>query len=200
MSNNEEVKPQEVKIAPTPLVQPQGQQQGQGGRRFEKNRSKVRSRRDNKSKDDRQEKKQFEHKIITIRRVTKMYKGGRRMKLSVFVVVGDKKGRVGLGLGKGEDVKTAQEKAISQAKKNLIMVPLKGNTIPHEILMKYKSSRVLLKPAAPGTGIVAGSSVRMVAEVAGINDLLGKILGANNKITNAYAAVQALGLLRQTRL
>ncbi len=192
MSNNEEVK--QVEIKPTAPVANTGE------RRFEKNRSKVRSRRDDKRKGDNGEKKQYEHKIISIRRVTKMYKGGRRMKLSVFVAVGDKKGKVGLGLGKGEDVKSAQEKAISQAKKNMIMVPLKGNTIPHEILHKFRSSKILLKPAAPGTGIIAGSSVRMVIEVSGISDILGKIIGADNKITNAYATVQALGALRQTRL
>jgi len=122
------------------------------------------------------------------------------MNLSVFVVVGDRKGRVGLGLGKGEDVKSAQEKAIAKAKKNLIFVPLKGNTIPHQILHKFRSSRVLLKPASPGTGVIAGSSVRMIAEVAGINDMLSKILGSNNKITNAYATVEALTQLRGTRL
>lgn len=171
-------------------------------RRFEKNTSKIRARRDGRRDGDRRKdsQDQFEHKIIEIRRVSKMYKGGRRMKLSVFVVVGDKKGRVGVGVGKGDDVRSAQEKAIAKAKKSLAMVPLKGNTIPHEILHKYKSAKILLKPAAPGTGIIAGSSMRMVAEVAGINDLLGKILGSNNKITNAYATVNALNSLRGSRL
>lgn len=151
-------------------------------------------------KDKQEDKDQYDTKIITIRRVTKMHKGGRRMKISVVVVVGDRKGRVGIGVGKGEDVRSAQEKAASQAKKNMVFVKLKGNTIPHEITFKYKSSRILLKPAAPGTGIVAGSSVRLVAEVAGISDVLGKILGADNKITNAYATVYALSALRTTRL
>ncbi len=146
------------------------------------------------------EKDPYEVKLVHVRRVTKMYKGGRRLKLSVVVVVGDKKGKVGIGTGKGLDVKGAQEKAVAQAKKNLVQIPLKGNTIPHEVLFKFKSSRLLLKPAAPGTGIVAGSSVRMVAEVAGINDILSKILGANNKITNAYAAVKALESLRSSKL
>lgn len=142
----------------------------------------------------------FDHRIIEIRRVTRMYKGGRRLRLSVFVVVGDKNGRVGLGIGKAEDVKSAQEKAISHAKKNLVYVPIVGKTIPHEILHKFKASRVLLKPAAPGTGIVAGSSMRLVVEMAGVSDILGKILGTNNKITNAYAVVQALQSLRATKL
>lgn len=188
----EETKPQaQVQTTPNP--------QGQEPARFEKNRTKLRPKRrdDNKR---REEKDGFETKIIDIRRVTKMFKGGRRMKISVFVAVGDKKGKVGLGLGKGDDVRSAQEKAVVKAKKSMIFVQLKGNTIPHEILHKFKSSKVLLKPASPGTGIVAGSSMRLVAEVAGINDVLGKILGADNKITNAYATVQALGLLRATRL
>jgi|SRR5690606_29594065 len=171
----------------------------EASKKFERNRSKVRSgRRDRDGKP--QEKDPFDHKIIDIRRVTKMYKGGRRMKISVFVAVGDKKGRVGLGLGKGEDVKSAQDKAIAKAKKNLVHVQIKGNTIPHEILSKYKAARILLKPAAPGTGIVAGSSVRQIIEVAGINDILGKILGSNNKITNSYATVKALSSLRASRL
>jgi small subunit ribosomal protein S5 len=170
-----------------------------GQKSFEKNKSKLRPKfkRDEKRRED---KDQMETKIIDIRRVTKMYKGGRRMKISVFLAVGDKKGRVGLGLGKGDDVKSAQEKAMTHAKKNLIFVKLKGNTIPHEVKHKYKSATVLLKPASPGTGIVAGSSMRLVAEVAGINDVLGKIMGADNKITNAYATVEALSLLRLGRL
>lgn len=167
------------------------------------NRSKIRSNRPRRSdRKDRSEEKgeQLETKIVTIRRVTKMHQGGRRMKISVVVVVGDKKGRVGIGVGKGDDVRSAQDKATNQAKKSMVFVSLKGNTIPHEITFKYKSSRILLKPAAPGTGIIAGSSVRQVAEVAGINDVLGKILGADNKITNAYATIYALAALRTTRL
>lgn len=164
----------------------------------EKFRSRVRSPRNKSVKS--QEKDPFDHKIIDIKRVTKMYKGGRRMKISVFVAVGDKKGRVGLGIGKGLDVKSAQDKAIAQAKKGLVFIQLKGNTIPHEILTKFKSSKVMLKPAAPGTGIVAGSSVRQIVEVAGISDVFGKILGSNNKITNSYATVKALSMLRNTRL
>lgn len=142
----------------------------------------------------------FETKLISVKRVTKMFKGGRRMKLSVFVAVGDKKGRVGLGIGKGDDVRQAQDKAVEKAKKNLVFIQLKGNTIPHDVLLKFKSARVVIKPAAPGTGIVAGSSMRMVAEVAGVNDMLGKILGTNNAITNAYATVAALQSLKSTRL
>lgn len=174
-------------------VNTQDQNQRRGGRGNDRQRF-DRKRERNTEKDP------FETKLVHVRRVTKMYKGGRRLKLSVVVVVGDKKGKVGIGTGKGLDVKGAQEKAVAQAKKNMVLIPLKGNTIPHEVLFKFKSSRILLKPAAPGTGIVAGSSVRMVAEVAGVNDVLSKILGANNKITNAYAAIYALKSLRSSKL
>ncbi|MFS8130803.1 MAG: 30S ribosomal protein S5 [Candidatus Dojkabacteria bacterium] len=187
----EETKPQQTQQAQAP--------QGQEPRRFEKNKTKLRPKRRDDKRGER-EKDAFETKIIDIRRVTKMFKGGRRMKISVFVAVGDKKGKVGLGLGKGDDVRSAQDKAVVKAKKNMIFIQLKGNTIPHEVLHKFKSSKVLLKPASPGTGIVAGSSMRLVAEVVGINDVLGKIMGADNKITNAYATVQALALLRPTRI
>lgn len=168
---------------------------------FEKNKTKLRPKRMSKDGEgQKREKDPFETKLIKVRRVTKMYKGGRRMKISVFVAVGDKKGRVGLGLGKGEDVKSAQSKAVAQAKKSMILIPLKGNTIPHQVKAKFRSAIVLVKPAAPGTGIVAGSSMRMVAEVAGISDMLGKVIGSSNQITNAYAIVEAFSQLRSTRL
>lgn len=168
---------------------------------FRKNTNKVRPRNSKREKRNRDEKGDgFDHKIIDIRRVTRMFKGGRRLRLSVFVVVGDGKGRVGLGIGKGIDVRAAQEKAVANAKKNLIKISLQGNTIPHDIELKNGAAKVLLKPAKPGTGVVAGSSMRMVAEVAGIKDVLGKILGTNNKISNAYATVEALNSLRTTRL
>ncbi len=169
-------------------------------REFKKNTVKVRPKRRKESRNRNPEDDMYDQKIIEIRRVTRMFKGGRRMRLSVFIVIGDKNGKVGLGLGKGSDVRSAQDKAFSRAKKNLIAFPLNGNTIPHEVMIKVGAAKVLIKPAAPGTGIVAGSSVRMVAEVAGIKDMLGKILGSNNKISNAYATIGALQELRATRL
>lgn len=173
----------------------------QPNRDFVKNKSKVRPRKQRDSKKEPREKSEFDEKIINIRRVSRMFKGGRRMRLSVFIVIGDRKGRVGLGIGKGQDVRSAQQKAVNNAKKNLVQIQLNGNTIPHQIVYKLGASKIFLKPAAPGTGIVAGSSVRLVAEVAGIKDILGKILGkSNNKINNAYAAVEALKSLRSTRL
>jgi small subunit ribosomal protein S5 len=117
------------------------------------------------------------------------------MRLSVFVVVGDYKGNVGVGLGKGADVGSAQKKAVSRAKKNLIHVEMKGNTIPHEIEYKLGATKLILKPAAPGTGLKAGSSVKAVVELAGIKDVLSKLLGSTNSINATYATMAALSSL-----
>jgi small subunit ribosomal protein S5 len=192
--------PQKGKLAKPEQAKPNTQAQPQQKTELKRNVSKVRPRRksgDRRRNDD----DGFDTKIISIRRVSRMFKGGRRMRLSVFVAIGDREGRVGVGLGKGPDVRSAQEKAFSKAKKSLVQVPLKnGNTIPHDVTHKRGAARIMLKPAAPGTGIVAGSSMRAVAEVAGIKDLLGKIMGTNNKISNAYATVEALASLRSTRI
>jgi|GEM_PF-1899795 len=142
----------------------------------------------------------YERRIILIRRVARVYKGGKRMRLSVFIVVGNKKGNVGVGLGKGEDVRTAEEKAYNHAIRSLCYINLKNNTIPHEVQCKFRAAKILLKPAASGTGIIAGSSVRAVVELAGIKDILTKQLGARNPINNAYATLKALKKLKITRL
>lgn len=160
--------------------------------------SKARSR-DRKPR-NRREDDEFDSRLLSIRRVSRMYKGGRRMRMSVVVIAGDKQGRVGIGLGKGADVSLAQSKAMEHAKRNLVMVPIKGNTIPHEVMHKYRSSKIMLKPAAPGTGLVAGATVKAVLELAGIKDILSKSLGSNNKINVAQAAIEALQSLRITRL
>lgn len=139
---------------------------------------------------------EFEKKIILIRRVAKTYSGGKRMRLSVFLVAGDKKGRVGLGLGKGADVVSAEEKAFTQAKRSMITVKLKGNTIAHEMLYKKGAARIFIKPAAPGTGVIASGPLRAVFEAAGIKDILSKVIGCSNQITNAYAAFEALQKLK----
>lgn len=135
---------------------------------------------------------EYDKKIISIRRVSRTYKGGKRMRLSVMLVIGDKKGKVGVGLAKGADVKTAEDKAYNQAKKNMQTVRLMGTTIPHEITYKKKSAKILLKPAAPGTGVIAGGALRAVLEMAGIKDILTKVIGSSNQITNAYATIEAL--------
>lgn len=142
----------------------------------------------------------FDQHIINIRRVARTNKGGKSLRMSVFVVVGDREGRIGLGIGKGTDVASAQAKAVARAKRNMIMVPLKGNTVPHEIEMKFKSSRVVLRPAAPGTGIVAGATVKAILEIAGVKDILTKVLGSTNQINVSYATMEALKELKLARL
>ncbi|MGB9911407.1 MAG: 30S ribosomal protein S5 [Microgenomates group bacterium] len=142
------------------------------------------------------ENKEFQEKIIEIRRVAKKTKGGNKISFSALVVVGDKKGQVGVGLGKALDVRSAIKKAISKAKKNFITVPIKERTIPHAVKAKKGAAEVLLKPAPVGTGIIAGGSIRAVVESAGIADVVGKILGSRNKITNIYATFEALKKLK----
>ena len=140
--------------------------------------------------------KEFEEKVVQVRRVSKKTKGGNRIGFSVLVVVGDKKGRVGVASGKAPDVRSAIQKGINYAKKHLIKVPLKKGTIPHEIRVKRGAAKVLLKPAPVGTGIIAGGAVRSVVEVAGIENIVSKILGTRNKLSNVYATMEALKRLK----
>lgn len=142
------------------------------------------------------EEKEFEEKVVQVNRVSKKTKGGNRIAFSVLVVVGDKKGRVGVGLGKALNVTTAIHKGINLAKKNLISVSMKGTTIPHQVFIKRGAARVLLKPANQGTGVIAGGAVRAVVEAAGIKDIVSKILGSNNKASNVYATIEALRKLK----
>jgi len=136
--------------------------------------------------------KEFIEKVVQVNRVSKKTKGGNRIHFSVLVVVGDGQNQVGAGLGKAPNVASAVAKAVAFAKKHLITVPMKGTTIPHEIRVKEGAARILLKPAPAGTGIIAGGSVRAVVEVAGIKDIVSKILGTKNKISNVYATLEAL--------
>jgi len=141
--------------------------------------------------------KEFEEEVIEIDRVTRVVKGGRRMRFRATVAIGDKKGRVGIGIGKANEVTAAIQKAITQAKKSLIRVPIFNNTIPHDIKIKFKSAKIIMMPAGPGTGIIAGGPVRKLVVLAGIKNILSKCLGTNNRVTNTQAAFMALGLLRQ---
>ena len=138
----------------------------------------------------------LEKKIIAIRRVAHTFAGGKRLRLSVCVVVGDRKGSVGIGSAKGADVMTAEEKAVRRAKKSMTRIYIKGTTIPHEIFFKNGAAKIFLKPAAPGTGVIAGAAVRAVCEVAGIKDILTKVLGSDNAINNATTALLALKNLK----
>jgi len=138
-------------------------------------------------------------KLININRVAKVMKGGKRLSFSALVVTGDGNGNVGIGLGKANEVPLAINKASAIAKKNLIKVPLAGTTIPYEMKVKFGAAQVLLKPAAPGTGIIAGGSVRAVLEAAGIKDILTKSLGSANRINVAKATMLALGQLKDPK-
>lgn len=140
---------------------------------------------------------EFFERVVQVNRVSKKTKGGDKRSLSVLVVVGDRKGKVGVGLGKAAEVQSAVRKATTYAKKHLIDVPLKGRTIPHQVLVKYGAARVLLKPAPVGTGVIAGGAVRVVVEAAGVHDVVSKSLGTKNKASNVYATMKALGELRK---
>jgi small subunit ribosomal protein S5 len=139
-----------------------------------------------------QEEKQYDERTLDIDRVARVVKGGRRFRFRALVVVGDHKGSVGMGIAKGADVTTAITKATEIAKKSLVRIPLYKTTIPHEVEVKLSGSRILLKPASIGTGLIAGSVVRTILEVAGINDVLSKSLGSSNKTNAAYATMSAL--------
>jgi small subunit ribosomal protein S5 len=136
--------------------------------------------------------KEFEETVVQINRISKKTKGGNQIRFSALVVVGDKKGRVGVGLAKATDVRNAIRKSIEAAKRRLILVPLVGTTIPYSVRQKFSAAEVLLKPAPPGSGIIAGGPMRVVLEAAGIRDASGKILGTKNKISNVYATLEAL--------
>ena len=138
----------------------------------------------------------FEEKMIEVRRTSKTYQGGRRFRFGALVAVGDRQGRVGLGLGKAKEVPGAVQKANNYARRAMIDVPLKGGTIPHEITVTWCSSTILLRPAAPGTGVIAGKVPRAILELAGITDILSKELGSRNYVNQAYATLEALRQLQ----
>lgn len=136
--------------------------------------------------------KEFTETVVEIRRVSKKTKGGNRIRFSSLVVVGDKKGRVGIGLSKAPDVPSAIRKSIGAAKRRMVTISLRGTTVPYSVEEKFSAARVLLKPAPPGSGIIAGGAMRVVLEAAGVKDAVGKILGTRNKISNVYATLEAL--------
>lgn len=143
-------------------------------------------------RDQEPQEREFEQRVIDLARVTRVVAGGKRMRFRALVAVGDLKGRVGVAMGKGADVASAVSKATTKAKKNLITVPLSEGTIPHEIRQKSGAAYIMLKPAPPGTGVIAGGPVRILMEMAGIKNIVSKILGTRNKINNVHAVMAAL--------
>ena len=143
--------------------------------------------------------KEYIEKLVRLNRVAKVVKGGRRFSFSALVVVGNQKGKVGFGFGKANDVSEAIKKSLEKAKKSVIKVNMQKNTIPHMIVGKYKSARVLLKPAAPGTGVIAGGPVRAVMDAVGIKDILSKSLGSKNAMNILKAVFDGLGKLMNAR-
>ena len=139
---------------------------------------------------------EFEEVIVDIGRVTKVVKGGRRFRFTALVVVGNRNGLVGFGYGKAKEVPDEMRKAIDDAFKNIIHVKIKGTTIPHDVEVKYNASRMLLRPASEGTGVIAGGSARPIIELAGIKDILTKSLGSNNSANVVRATIKALSLLK----
>jgi small subunit ribosomal protein S5 len=148
-------------------------------------------------RENKNEENKIEERVLLIKRVSKKIPGGNYVSFSALVSVGDKKGRVGVGLGRSLEVPPAIEKAINYAKKHMINVPLYKNTIPHEVMLKYKSAKLFLKPAPEGTGLKVGSVARVILDLAGVNNASGKIIGSRNQIVNSYAVIEALKRLKK---
>jgi small subunit ribosomal protein S5 len=167
-----------------------GGNRGYGDRRGGRGRD-----RDHRSEED----KEFVEKLVTLNRTAKVVKGGRRYSFSALTVVGDKKGRVGFGFGKANDVTEAIKKSIDRAKRNLIVMPVKNGTIPHDMIGKYKSSSVLIRPACPGTGIIAGGAVRAIMDAAGATDIISKSLGSSASVNVVRATFNAISKLMNAK-
>ena len=176
-------------------MQKQGQQgQGNNNRQGGSRGGNRGSNRRERPKDD------FEQYTVDLARVTRVMAGGKRMRFRACVVVGNKKGTVGVGLAKGQDVSAAVQKAALKARKHLVRVPLENDTIPHPVEIKFASARVLLKPAKKGRGLIAGGAIRVVLDAAGVPNVVSKMMGSRNKINNVGAVIEALKLLKAERI
>ncbi|MEK7181588.1 MAG: 30S ribosomal protein S5 [Patescibacteria group bacterium] len=153
-----------------------------------------------RKKQGRREKPEFEQKLLNLARVTRVVKGGRRFRFRATLVIGNRKGRVGVGVAKGSDVSDAIQKAFNDAKKNMVSIELAGSTIPHDISAKLGSAKVLLKPAREGQGVIAGGAVRAVVDLLGVKDIVSKSLGASNQLNVARVTVKALLMLKAPRV
>lgn len=150
--------------------------------------------------DKEREPKEFIEKLVKLNRTSKTVKGGRRMSFSALTVVGDQKGRVGYGFGKANDVSEAIRKSVDKAKRNLVMVPMKNGTLPHEVIGKFKSSAILLKPACPGTGIIAGGPVRAIMDAIGATDVISKSQGSRSSVNVVRATFDGLANLMDAKV
>lgn len=145
------------------------------------------------------ERKEYEEEVLQVDRVARVVKGGRRMSFRTTVVIGNRAGKVGIGIGKANEVQISIQKGVRQAKKNLIQVPIVKDTIPHDIWVKYKATKLIMIPAAPGTGLKAGSSTRKILELAGLKNILSKRIGSGNRINLAKATIKGLQMLKQPK-
>lgn len=146
--------------------------------------------------DSEREKREFDQKVVEVKRVTRVVAGGKRMRFRALVVIGDHKGKVGMGLKKGVDVAESVNKAINQAKKNMITLPLVNESIPHEVNMKYKASKLMMKPARAGSGVIAGGAIRSVMDLAGVKNVVSKMIGSSNKVNNIKAVFRAFQTMK----
>ena len=153
----------------------------------------------NDRRDSRREPSEFEDTTLSIDRVTRVVKGGRRMRFRAVVVIGNRKGKVGLGTGKASEVQASVQKAVRAAKRNMVLVPMKGETIPHEVNIKHKAAKLRLMPASKGTGIIAGGPLRVMLDLAGVQNAIAKSFGTGNKLVNAQAALISLRALRGSK-
>lgn len=189
MEEVKEVKTENIEVA-TENVAPENNKGRRGGKTFNKNDKKAATRPVKREEAD------FDKKVVSVRRVAKVVKGGRTLRFSALVVAGDKKGKVGIGLGKAKEVSLAIEKATTAARKNMKPIAIVNGTIPHEVIGKFSTTKILMLPASTGTGVIAGGAARAVIELAGISDIVTKIHGSTNKVNCVKATLQGLLAVR----